>query len=144
MTLDRIFDLASSLAMLGWFLLLLVNPIWIQTPKLVSGIIVAMLCITYAGCLIQGFSLSDFSRFGSLEGVMELFKNKEMVTAGWIHYLAFDLFIGSWICSDARKKGINHWVTVPCLLLSFMMGPVGLLLYFLFRFLSTKSYFAEI
>lgn len=144
MTPDRIFELANSFALLGWLMLLFINPFWVQTPKWVVGIMVAILCLTYAIYLFQGFSLSSFSSFGSLEGVMELFKHKEMVTAGWIHYLAFDLFIGAWICTDARKKGINHWTTVPALLLSFMAGPIGLLVYFTFRFVLTKSYFAEL
>jgi hypothetical protein len=52
---------------------------------------------------------------------------------GWTHYLAFDLFIGSWEIEDAGKRGIPHWLMVPILLLTFMLGPIGLLTYFIVR-----------
>jgi hypothetical protein len=71
--------------------------------------------------------------FGSLDGVASLFTNRWMLLAGWIHYLAFDLFIGSWEVRDAKEKGINHLWVVPSLGLTFMFGPAGLVLYFLTR-----------
>ena len=53
--------------------------------------------------------------------------------AGWIHYLAFDLFIGAWEVRDARRLGVPHMVVVPCLFFTLMAGPVGLALYFAMR-----------
>src|SRR6266566_35749 len=58
-----------------------------------------------------------------------LFSNRWLVLAGWIHYLAFDLFVGSWEVRDARERGIPHLAVVPCLLLTFMFGPAGWLAY---------------
>jgi hypothetical protein len=74
---------------------------------------------------------------------MELFKNRTLVTAGWVHYLAFDLLTGIFIRKNAQKHGINHWLIVPCLLFTFMLGPIGLLLYLLLRWVITKNYFAN-
>jgi hypothetical protein len=68
-----------------------------------------------------------------------LFQNKWLLLAGWIHYLAFDLFIGSWQVRDAAKQGISHWLVIPCLALTFMFGPIGLLLYFLLRGVKVSS-----
>jgi len=51
----------------------------------------------------------------------------ELLLAGWVHYLAFDLFIGSWEVEDAAANGIPHWLLLPCLFLTLMVGPVGLL-----------------
>lgn len=143
MTPDLFFQAASNLALLGWILLVFISPFWLGTTKLVSGILVLLLALTYAWLISHSFSFSDMEKFGSLDGVMTLFTNKEMVTAGWVHYLAFDLFIGTWIVSNARKHAINHWLTVPCLLLTFMLGPCGWLLYMLLRWAITKNYFAE-
>ena len=56
-----------------------------------------------------------------------------MLLAGWIHYLCFDLFIGSWEVRDSEQRGISHWLVLPCLFFTFMLGPVGLLLYFTIR-----------
>ena len=51
------------------------------------------------------------------------------ILAGWVHYLAFDFFIGCWMVIDAAERGIKHLLVVPCLVLTFMFGPAGLLLY---------------
>ena len=52
-----------------------------------------------------------------------------MLLAGWIHYLAFDLLIGTWETRDARERGLPHLLLVPCLVLTFLLGPAGWLLY---------------
>ena len=64
-----------------------------------------------------------------------LFSGKPLLAAagGWVHYLAFDLFIGAWQVRDARVQGISHLLVIPCLQLTFLFGPAGLLLYFLIR-----------
>jgi hypothetical protein len=55
--------------------------------------------------------------------------------AGWIHYLAFDLFVGAWEVRDAQRQGIHHLLVIPCLLATLMAGPAGLALYWLLRVL---------
>ena len=62
-----------------------------------------------------------------------LFANPWLLLAGWIHYLAFDLFVGSWEVRDARERGIPHLLVVPCLVMTFLFGPAGWLLYALVR-----------
>ena len=56
-----------------------------------------------------------------------------LLLAGWVHYLAFDLFVGSWEVEDARARGVSHWLVLPCLLCTFLAGPAGLGLYLLVR-----------
>ena len=55
------------------------------------------------------------------------------VTAGWTHYLAFDLFVGLWIARDGDAKGISRLVQAPVLLATFMAGPLGLLVWLILR-----------
>ncbi len=71
--------------------------------------------------------------FGSLAEVSLLFRSERALLAGWIHYLAFDLFIGSWEVRDSARVGLRHLLVVPCLVLTFLFGPAGLLLYFALR-----------
>jgi hypothetical protein len=71
--------------------------------------------------------------FGSLAEVMKLFANQWATLAGWIHYLAFDLFVGGWEVRDAQARGISHWFVIPCLVLTFLLGPIGFLLYCVLR-----------
>ena len=71
--------------------------------------------------------------FLTLYGVMIGFTAPHIVVAGWIHYLIFDLFVGAWESRDAMRRGVPHGLVIPCLLATFMFGPVGLLLYVLVR-----------
>ena len=57
---------------------------------------------------------------------------------GWTHYLAFDLFIGGWEVRDAQSRGISHLLVVPALVLTFLFGPAGLLLYLAVRWLARQ------
>ena len=143
MTPDSIFSICSSIAMIGWLILLIISPFWFDTDKLLIGIIITLFAIVYAWLIAQSFHAGDFQKFSTLNGVMELFTNKTAVTAGWVHYLAFDLMTGIWIKKNSEKYGIKHWLIIPCLFFTFMLGPVGLLLYLIVRFLKTKQYFAE-
>ncbi len=140
MTYDLLFGYAGNLAMIGWILLILV-PYWKYTRPIVQyGLVSILLSVLYLYLvfLAPGGSM-DFSAFGSLEGVMGLFTDPKSTLAGWVHYLAFDLWIGSWEVGDAKKHGINRWYLIPCLFLTFMLGPVGLLLYLILRAILTKK-----
>jgi heme A synthase len=143
MSPDSIFQLCSTIAMLGWLLLIILSPFWFDTDKLLIGIIITLFAIIYAWLIFQSLQPGDFEKFGTLDGVMSLFTSKIAVTAGWVHYLAFDLMVGIWIKKNSMKHGINHWIIIPCLLLTFMMGPAGLLLYLIIRLIKTKQFFAE-
>ena len=70
---------------------------------------------------------------------MKLFTDEWTVLAAWIHYLVFDMFVGIWEVKDAQKKGISHWFVIPCLVLTFMLGPIGFLLYSVLRFFLAKT-----
>jgi hypothetical protein len=71
--------------------------------------------------------------FGSLAAVRSLFAGDSALLAGWIHYLVFDFFIGGWIVRDARRRDIRSLPVLPCLVLCFLAGPAGLLLYLAVR-----------
>ena len=141
MSPESLFSTANTIAMVGW-IVLIVLPRWRNADQFIIGVIVTLFAITYSFVLFQHFRLDTISKFGTLAGVMELFTKPEVVVAGWIHYLAFDLMTGLFITKNARLHGIHHGLVIPCLLLTFMFGPVGLLLFLLIRWLVTKQYFA--
>ena len=142
MSPDSIFQACSTIAMAGWLVLLIISPFWSSFDKFLIGIIITLFAIVYAWLIFQVFTPGDFEKFSSLNGVMDLFTDKTAVTAGWVHYLAFDLLTGIWIKKNAQKYNIHHLILIPCLLLTFMLGPIGFLLYLLVRSIKTKQYFA--
>ena len=139
---DSVFQTCSTIAMVGWIVLLIISSFWSSFDKFLIGIIITLFAIVYAWLIFQVFTPGDFEKFSSLNGVMDLFTDKTAVTAGWVHYLAFDLLTGIWIKKNAQKYNIHHLILIPCLLLTFMLGPIGFLLYLLVRSIKTKQYFA--
>ncbi|MFI5169224.1 MAG: ABA4-like family protein [Vicinamibacterales bacterium] len=132
MTNETLFSLASSAVVPGW-LLLVVAPGWKWTTRLVTSVLLpALLGLLYVYLIATQWAGSQ-GGFGSLAEVRQLFENPGLLLAGWVHYLAFDLFVGTWEVRDARRLALPHLAVVPCLLLTFLFGPIGLLLYFALR-----------
>lgn len=136
MNAETIFSIANTAALLSWIWLALA-PRWIWTKRIVKTAIPLLLSVAYLALVIAFFGQAE-GGFGSLPDVMKLFIKKEVALAGWIHYLAFDLFVGAWETRDAEERGVSHWLVLPCLFLTFMLGPVGFLLYYAIRTLFGK------
>ena len=131
MTAEQLFSLVNLVAMLSWLpLVFLPRMRWassvvpIVMPALLASVYVVLVAVALPG--------SD-GGFSSLAGVRALFDNPWGLLAGWTHYLAFDLFIGGWEVRDAQRRGISHLLVVPALVLTFLLGPGGLLLYLIIR-----------
>lgn len=126
MTSDFLFQICSTMAMAGWVVLLAspLAPVWTQR---ISGLLIPLLLsVAYAGLVLAFWHRAE-GGFDSLANVMRLFTQREIALAGWIHYLAFDLFVGAWISRTAAEEKIAFLLVVPCLLLTFMFGPAGYL-----------------
>ena len=138
MKAEQIFSVVNLIAVLGW-LLLAILPRWKYTRLVVlSGAIPLLLSAAYLVLIVLFFGKAE-GGFDSLANVIKLFTNEWAVLAGWIHYLAFDLFVGSWEVKDAQVNGISHWFVIPCLVLTFLFGPIGFLLYNILRFFMVKK-----
>jgi hypothetical protein len=126
MTLDTLFQLCTTTAMVGW-LVLLASPLAPTLADRVSGLLIpVLLAILYTG-LMMAFWTRAPGGFDSLLNVMRLFTKPEIALAGWIHYLAFDLFVGAWEVRTARAEHMPFIIVVPCLFLTFLFGPAGYL-----------------
>jgi Domain of unknown function (DUF4281) len=129
--METVFSACSTLAMIGWLLLMLV-PRWRATQWAAGLAIPLAVAVVYLVLIAQHMPGSQ-GGFGSLADVARLFSQPGLLLAGWVHYLAFDLFIGSWEVRDAQRHDVPHLLVIPCLLMTFMLGPIGLLAYFLLR-----------
>jgi len=137
MPLETLFKVANY-AVVPFWLLLIVAPRWAWTKRLVHGPVALLLLAPIYAYMLFGYgSQPEGMELSSLYGVMIGFSVPHIVVAGWIHYLIFDLFVGAWETRDAQRRGIPHLLVVPCLIVTLLIGPVGLLLYVLVRFFST-------
>jgi hypothetical protein len=139
----RLFDIAGWISLPGW-LLLAILPRWRLTPLLTACVLPSILAAIYLVLIVGNIGTAEggFGNFNSLAGVKSLFSIDALLLAGWIHYLAFDLFVGSWEVRDAQRNKIRHWWVLPCLVLTLMLGPVGLLTYWVVRGVHVRQAFA--
>ena len=130
MLYETIFKIFNSGILLFW-LILLVFPKKGFTQRIVAfpwvPLAIAIGYVYFLSTTTGTFS-ADFSTLSSLT---EMFQNAEPrgVAAGWLHYLAFDFWVGCWMLKNSQEKAIKHlWMILP-LLSTFMLGPVGVLIY---------------
>lgn len=129
---DVMFAITNPLALLGW-LILAATPLAPRPALLAGGVVIPLiLCIAYALAAATWLPSAE-GGFDTLANVQLLFANPGAATTGWIHFLAFDLLVGAWQVRDARTRGIPHLAVFPCLFLTLMLGPVGLLCYLAIR-----------
>jgi hypothetical protein len=131
MTAERFFSLLTLITMAAWLPLVFIpRARWSAT--LLPVAIPALLAAVYVGLVAVTLTQGE-ARFSSLAEVRALFANDWGLLAGWTHYLAFDLFVGGWEVRDAQPRRIPHLLMVPVLVLTFLVGPAGLLLYLALR-----------
>lgn len=137
MTAELLFRISNNVALLGWLTLIFL-PRWRWSSRLIGAALVPLgLAALYTTLVITKFGHGG--GFTSLASVGVLFQNRFTLLAGWVHYLAFDLFVGSWELRDSNRIGIAHYLVVPCLILTFLFGPAGWLLYFVIRTVAART-----
>ena len=131
MPAGNIFALANLIVLPAWILLLLM-PGWKWTRVIAAYIAPAILGLAWV-FLMAGQFTTRGAGFGSLDQLIELVRNPYVLVAVWLHNLILDVFLGAWEVRDAQRLGIPHAYVIPCLILTFLAGPVGLLAYFFVR-----------
>ena len=138
MSPEQLFTFTNAIAALSWLLLAgLPGRRWVA--DVVTGKAVPVLfAVLYVAIVLTKFAGAEGS-FSTLDGVATLFANPWLLLAGWLHYLAFDLLIGTWEARDARERGVSQLVLVPCLFLTLMFGPAGWLAYLIISGTSVRT-----
>jgi hypothetical protein len=137
MSAETLFKLVSAAIVPGWLLLVAAPRSRITERLVFSGLYPLAFAVLYL-VLIVVFYPGAQGGFGSLAEVDRLFRDPYLLLAGWIHYLAFDLFVGAWEARDAGGRGVRHILLIPCLVLTFLFGPIGLLAYHGVRTLASR------
>ncbi|MEP3654429.1 MAG: ABA4-like family protein [Litorimonas sp.] len=127
------FSNMSNFAMIGWLFLAFYPRRKAWLFKLTGLIMPALMGIVYAAFFIPNLVGTPGAGYNSLEQVQALMSNPALLLAGWIHYLAFDLAVGTYIAKQSDKIGLARIIQIPVLFLTFMFGPIGLMTFVLIK-----------
>jgi hypothetical protein len=135
-TTAALFAVANAAALPAWLLLagtLFVPRIRTWGWRLTGLVLPALLAAAYVIALAAALRGGAAGGFGSIDEVRTLFADDRALTAGWVHYLAFDLFVGTWIAREGVRRELSGVLLLPCLGLTFLAGPAGLLAFLALR-----------
>ena len=136
MTDAQLFQVANTVPLVGWAALALA-PLRRSALIAAARVVAVVLAVGYLVMLGVRVATSpggfDPASFATLDGLARAFSNPGVMLVGWVHYLAFDLWTGAWEAEAAHRRGVPHWALLPCLFLTFMVGPVGLVAFLLAR-----------
>ena len=132
--METLFKIGNLIVLPFWALMILL-PNWRVTKRLIgSPLVCAAPAALYAALVIPRFTeIWPAVSNPELSGIAALLGAPAGATIAWLHFLAFDLFVGRWIYLDGRERGITSWVMAPVLFLTLMLGPCGFLLYLIAR-----------
>jgi len=139
----EIFNVANTVALAVWLALIIARFVpslrrWVDPAA--GYVVPALFAVVYIWLLGPGAldALKNGS-FNSLAGVGALFAQPSALLGGWIHYLAFDLFVGGWIAREGSALKVSAFILTPILLLTFLFGPAGYLVFVLVRLAVRRS-----
>jgi hypothetical protein len=123
-TPETLFSLASMAALPGWAILIFAPRRWGWLNAIPTVALPLALSALYAALILTHFSEAD-GDFNSLAGVKSLFASDWALLAGWVHYLAFDMFVGGVLAARLDRVGLHRVFQAPILVLVFLFGPLG-------------------
>ena len=138
MNASTIFSFANSFVLLGWIFLIFL-PNWKFTQSIILNGIVVLFSVIYAYLILKDIGDFKTDSFSTLANVKALFQNDNAVAAGWLHYLAFDLFVGAYIVRKSKELQISRLLYTIALPFTFMFGPFGYLIFFIIKSFKTRS-----
>ncbi len=143
LTYENIYYIAN-IGVIPCWLLLIVSPNHIVTKFFVKSIIIPILLSTaYIFVSYQIFFTENifeiFNLYLGLNDLYAIFSNEAFLLVFWLHFLSINLFVGSWIASDSKIFGISRILVIISLILTYLTGPIGLVIYWIVRVLYSKK-----
>jgi hypothetical protein len=131
---------ACNLVVLPFWLLMIALPRWPLTARVMrSPLVVTPLPVLYAVLVVPHLpEVIPLLLNPTLDDVACLLGSREGALVGWVHFLAFDLFVGRWVYLDSRERSLSPWLMAPVLFVVLMLGPLGLLTYLAVRLLAGR------
>jgi ABA DEFICIENT 4-like len=128
--METLFNI-SGLFVLPFWLLMIVAPHWRVTLRILKSPFVIMAPVIAYVILVlpQIGTLLPKVMGPKLPEIAAVLGTPQGATIAWMHFLAFDLFVGRWAYLDSRERGISAWLMAPILFFILMLGPLGFLIY---------------
>lgn len=139
MTPASLFNFGNTFVLIGW-VLLLVLPNWKHSQAVVLNGVILVLGLVYTYLILGSIGEFDVDSFSTLSNVKDLFQEDVAVAAGWLHYLAFDLFVGAYIVRKSKEIGLSRLIYSFTLPFAFMFGPIGYVLFAIAKAIKAKSF----
>jgi len=127
-----------------WFMLIIIPKSRITQIFVNSILVPLILSIAYVNIIYQAILLDEplidiFKLYLSLDELYTVFATESFLLVFWLHFLALNLFLGSWVSRDGLKYNMSRNLLFVPLILIYFTGPLGLLLYWLFRVFYAKK-----
>ena len=144
LTFEAIYLWANFGVLPFWFMLIFIPNSKITRIFVNSVILPLILASAYCYTIYQTILLDEpifevFKLYFSLDNLYTVFATENFLLVFWLHFIALNLFLGSWISRDAVKYGISRRITFIPLILIYFTGPLGLVLYWMMRIFYAKK-----
>lgn len=127
MSPEDIFSISSMLVLPGWLILIFAPRRWAAVNAIPAYVLPLLLSALYTVLVLIYFA-EPGGGYGSLAEVRQLFSHDMVLLAGWVHYLAFDLFVGAWCARRMDRAGISRVIQAFIFPAIFLFGPIGFLI----------------
>jgi hypothetical protein len=126
-----------------WFVLVVFPKSQICRVFIASIFPIFILSLAYTYLLylayLDGYDfLQNFKLYLGLREVYNLFENQSFLILFWVHFLAMNLFCGGWIIKDSQMFGMNKFLVSLPLIIIYLIGPIGLTIYWIIRIFYAK------
>ncbi len=142
-TYENIYLIANWGVIPFWLLLIFLPHSQFTNFMTQSVIAPLLLAVGYAylsyTIFLEGSILDGFELYNGLDGLYSMFANEALLLIFWLHFLSISLFTGAWIVRDSKKYLIPKIVGIPCLILTYFAGPIGLVIYWFMRIFFAKK-----
>ena len=142
-TYENIYLIANWGVIPFWLLLIFLPHSQFTNFMTQSVIAPLLLAVGYAYLsymiFLEGSILDGFELYSGLDGLYSMFANEALLLIFWLHFLSISLFTGAWIVRDSKKYLIPKIVGIPCLILTYFTGPIGLVIYWFMRIFFAKK-----
>ena len=143
LTFENIY-LFANWGVVPFWLLLMFMPNHAITKFFCHSIIAPLLLtIAYAfvarQIILEENIFEGFKLYLGLGSLGEIYSNESLRLIFWLHFLAISLFIGSWIARDCERYMVPKILSIPCIIITYFVGPVGIVIYWLVRIFYAKK-----